>query len=265
MSGVAQWGPAVYMWLMWGTCGIALVDFIFLSTSREHRPAVMRGLVRSLPWAIVLALGLALAMVPGMFLPDYGPLQLYAGTYAMFALFIPVLWTAGEIRGEMAGLPRRRLAWSANVRALIFAALVFAGILGALALFLIVPTQPGELISDMTGDVATPGRIAMVLLLMVNAPWQEELLWRHFMIGAIVFMAGGRRGVGVFFAVVVVAAVFAVGHAGHLVPAWSKLIQMFAWGLMLGWARVELGTGYAIGLHLLFNLSAPIMAMVIGE
>jgi membrane protease YdiL (CAAX protease family) len=100
----------------------------------------------------------------------------------------------------------------------------------------------------------------LVVWLMLNAPWQEELIFRHYLVPRLSAIGGLRSKWTMVLAVGGTAAIFALGHGGHLDPAWPKLVQTFVWGLMLGSVRVWLGTGYAVGLHLLFNLSAPLMA-----
>ncbi len=178
------------------------------------------------------------------------------GTYFLFcALFVPFLWTAGSIEQTRLDWPRQQ----PRSRHLLL--VIIAGHLTAAISFLLFrqgDAEPGETIQTISRQSENLNALAIYAVwLMINAPWIEELVFRHYLLPRL---AISRR---YFYAVplIVTTAIFALGHAGHTDPAWPKILQMTLWGGILGGLRIWLGTPWAIGLHLALNLAAPIIVI----
>lgn len=252
---------------MWAVCGLALAESLSLARNPHHRQQFLSELRRSLPWAAGLAVIQVIAIALAMLNPAFEALGRFAALYLIFTLILPPLWAVGKVHAFQAALPRKHHSWPAGKRWLIFSALAAGGVILSLLLVILVPVHPGESVTTMA-EGASDGALALLALwLMINAPWQEELLFRHYLVARVAAFAGegtASRRAWTLIAIVFAAAIFALGHSAHMDPAWPKLAQTFAWGLALGWVRVAMGTSYAIGLHLVWNLTAPLVAPFVG-
>ncbi len=259
-GGVSQWGPIVYSGVMWGACGLALAEGAAKAFSGADKALFRQQIIRTLPWG----LGLAAAQLAAILAADhFAGFNLLAGPavlYFLFALLLPVLWATGHVWAVKSGIPVKEGGWSPKAKSLLMAGMAVAGVAISLLLVLLVDIQTGEAVLELTDGGSDLAVGLLVAWLMLNAPWQEELLFRHYLVARLSAIGGRRSRPVMILAVIVTALVFALGHAGHFDPAWPKLAQTFTWGLMLGAVRIWLGTTYAISLHLLFNLSAPLAA-----
>lgn len=66
-------------------------------------------------------------------------------------------------------------------------------------------------------------------------------------------------------AIIVVSLIFAMGHTGFMKPNGIKEIQIFGIALIFAYARLRHGLTAAIGLHLVHNLTALILDVVLPE
>lgn len=266
-GGVAQWGPNIYAGVMWGACGLALAEGAVMALSGPNKTALRTGVSRSLPWG----LGLAAAQLAAILAADrLGGFNLLAGSavmYFFFALLLPVLWATGRVWAQQSGIPAKTGYWSARSRKILMSGLVVAGVGLSLLLVTLVDVSTGAAVRELTAEGGSDLAVGvLVAWLLFNAPWQEELLFRHYLVPRLAAIGAGRFcTAAMIMAVVITSAIFALGHGGHFEPAWPKLVQTFIWGLMLGGVRIWLGTAYAIGLHLMFNLSAPLMAPFVSS
>lgn len=102
-------------------------------------------------------------------------------------------------------------------------------------------------------DAATGGwLVALVVVVVVGAPVVEELVYRGLVQGSLVTRFGTRIGV------VLAAAWFTVAH---LAP--SEFPGLFAFALVLGWARLRSGRlGLPVVTHVAFN-AAGLLAVAL--
>jgi membrane protease YdiL (CAAX protease family) len=102
------------------------------------------------------------------------------------------------------------------------------------------------------GGVLDDTSPAMAVVMLAFA-FGEELLFRLGLQNylALRFRLAGRR---YWIAVVITAAVWALGHANVLQPEWVKLVQIFAFGVPLGFLMRRYGVESCIAAHGAFNL-----------
>ena len=255
-----QAGLLIFAVILIATWVGALLDFGRVGQLPDEEQAVFRRETRrALPWAI------ALVAAQGVFvLIMYLAGSLKAGTmvasnYVFIGLVLPFMWGSGRVREFRQGLPLAQAGLSRGKKWCIIALLGVAGAVFSLVLFRWAGVRVGSSVTEISkmGNVWTVALLA--LWLMINAPWLEEMVFRHYLL-VRVGGAGRNAWLRYGFAVLVTSALFAVGHAGHMVPAWPKLVQTFVWGVALGYTRIFLGTGYAVALHMGFNVSAIMVA-----
>lgn len=159
----------------------------------------------------------------------------------------------------------RRRKFSVRHPAVVFAILAAAstGLTAAVVLF--ANWKPD---SKLDAALETSGHshfanALFALYLLISAPIAEEFVFRHYLQNRL--MALNRSALYRLLAIVLVAAVFALGHGGMISPAWVKYAQVFGFGLALGVCQMTLGIECCIGLHLFFNLGAAVMGMLHGQ
>lgn len=242
----------------------SLQDYGRLGQLPEDEQAIFRRETRrAIPWTLVLVAA-QIVFVLVMYLS--GSLQagiMVASNYVFIGLVLPFMWGSGRVQEYRQGLPLAGAGLSRSKKWGIIAVLGVLGSVFSLILFRWTNVTVGSSVTEISkaGDM---GIVALLALwLMFNAPWLEEMVFRHYM---LVKLGGAGRNpwIRYGFAVLVTSALFAVGHAGHMVPAWPKLVQTFVWGVALGYTRIFLGTGYAVALHTGFNVLAVVVASFIS-
>lgn len=255
-------GQTVFMLVVFFCCSFAMVETILGGMKGGAQAALLRSSFnRSALWGGGLAILQGAALATTYFVPELKGMASMLTIYLLMACFLPALWSSGKMYGAECGIPIVVSHWTKRIKWRILFGVALAGFVLSLALVIAVPVTPGEAVREMGKQAETPLAMGlMAIWLMINAPWTEELIFRHYLVASIAATFKGWRRTGIVVGVVIAAALFAVGHAGHMDPAWPKLVQTFAWGLALGWVRVYFGTGYAIGLHLVWNLSSVFIA-----
>ncbi len=262
LTGIAKWGPLVFQALMMVLCGLCLAEALVMARDPERRVLLKRELLRSLPVAGGLVAAQLWAFALALTDADFEMLGRVALMYLVLAVLFPVFWAVGQVWAEREGMPALAGAWSAKRKGWVAGAVGFFGLALNFLIIIFADIEVGEAVTDLTEGMSELALSLLAIWMIFNAPWMEELLMRHYLVARVAARRpegrrqGGRWAVG---AIVLAAVLFAVGHAGHMEPAWPKLLQTFSWGLMLGWARVWLGTWYAVGLHLLWNVTAPLV------
>lgn len=93
-----------------------------------------------------------------------------------------------------------------------------------------------------------PHILGQVIVFALLAAVMEEVCFRGFLQPVVANFAGGR-----WVGVVAAAAIWALGHAGHLKLPWVLETHLFVFGLLLGWVRERDGLLAAVSLHLTYN------------
>lgn len=227
----------------------------------ERRTLVQKDFRQSAMYAVVLALAQVALLVVCYMVPGFASITSVIWFYLVSAVTVPFLWTAGKAHQRPLGWPLRPLQFSMQKKLAWVAGLAFFGVAGSSILFALSGAQPGAAIESIKENAHSTTALAiMVIWLMINAPWIEELVFRHYLLSALArWLGGGKLAVAV--AVLATALLFAIGHAAHMQPVWPKMMQVTVWGIALGYVRVYLGTPYSILLHLVWNLSAPFIAL----
>lgn len=232
--------------------------------SPDRRTDTLHLLQKSAPWALALALAQAVLILASFFSPVFTAAASTAWFYFIGAAALPVLWAAGTENARSLGWPTGRQTVPAS-RALFITLLIYlAGMALSALLFWAGRVEPGESLRTMADDASRPTAALAIFAvwLLLNAPWLEELVFRHFAIPALARAFGGSRG-AIILAVIGASVPFALGHSGYTIPIWPKLVQMLVWAAALSGLRIYLGTRYAIGLHLAWNLSTPLIALML--
>lgn len=251
-------GMMLFAAATWGAAGLAMAECVAISRSRpDRRGALLSAIRRSRGWTVLLVVAQLAVLGIALALPQSGNLQGIALVYLVGALMLPMLWGAGCVQQQVLGWPLTPAGWLRRYGGRVFAGFLLAGMALSAFMLLVTPVAPGESVEALlpAEESARLTALIMALWLLVNAPWMEELIFRHYLLPRFTLWFGGGQAACVA-AVIVTAAVFAIGHAGHLQPAWPKLIQTFGWGVLFGTARVWFGTGWAVALHLALNLSS---------
>lgn len=238
-----------------------------MAFNASRRPLLLAEMRRALPWAAGLVLAQLAALSLAFIDSDFKMLGRFALLYLVFAVLFPVIWAVGQVWGQGVSLPMYRNHWSGKQKLTIAAVMGAAGLILNFLLVLLIDVRVGASVKDMTEGIPPVALGVMAVWMIFNAPWFEELTLRHYLVARIAAgrpVTDARRALWTTGAVITAAAIFAVGHTGHMEPAWPKLVQTFTWGLMLGWARVQLGTWYAVALHLSWNVTAPLVAPLVG-
>lgn len=266
---LADRGQLVFQAAIVIIAGIALAEALMMARDSWRRDQLLAEMRHALPWAAGLVLAQLGALSLAVVHPEFKMLGRLAMVYLGFAVLFPAVWAVGQVWGAAGGMPARENQWSDRRKLTVTALVAAAGMVLNVVLFALTDVQVGDQVRELTEGLSSVSVALVALWLIFNAPWLEELLLRHYLVArmavqrpAAMHQAGAPWTA---FVVVVVAALFALGHAGHMEPAWPKLLQTFTWGLMLGWARVCLGTWYAVALHLGWNLTAPLAAPFIGQ
>lgn len=262
-AGIGQWGPMLLTVMVWAAAGLATAEAIAIAVDKDRRSGLWRDIRQALPWAAGLlaaqfaAFGLAVVMDP-----DFKVLGQVAVLYMIFAVLFPAIWATGRHHAADLAMPGNSANTQAYPRWRAAAALFIAGLAINFLTVALVDLRVGNAITGMSDGLSETALGVLAIWLILNAPWQEELVFRHYLLPRLAKASqrNGRRKTWLVAAAVITAAFFALGHAGHTEPAWPKLAQTFGWGLMLGWARIWLGTWYAVALHLAWNLTAPLFA-----
>lgn len=265
MNPLIQMGRWLFMATLLLSFAAALRQLLQTAGQPRLRRRTFAALRRAAPWALALLAGQSAVIAAALLHPVARQMAVTAEFYLAGALALPVFYAAGRQNATALRWPQApRRKWTRRRKLVSVLAVFAAGFLITAGLFSVGRVETGESIravSDtLDGDVLALGLFAIWLL--INAPWLEELVFRHFALSCIARGLGGSA-TAVAVAIAITSLVFAVGHAGHTVPVWPKMAQMLAWAGGLCWARIFLGTPYAIGLHLAWNLSTPLVSLML--
>jgi len=259
MINAAQW---LFVVVVWGACFAAMARAARMIGSADEIGVSFKKELQS-AGRIAAGLGSVQLMVllMGYWHPQWSWAKDFAWGYLAGSVALPFLWGCGKADAA-------RLNWPWQPGGNFLRKCAVAGgiilILSALTLTLLRFSGATEGATVKAAESRAPSDLAAALMigyLILNGPWLEELVFRHCLLPWLARWWGGGR-IATVAAVVVTSVVFAGGHAGHVDPAWPKLLQVTAWGLVLAWARVAWGSGWAIGLHLAWNLISPVVALL---
>lgn len=260
-------GRGVFMLAALSAAALAYGDVMQEALKRcgtgQVGPALRKRVWRGAVAAVCLALAQVIYLATTYYVPGFSSAAGVGWFYLFCTAPVAFLWAAGRCNEARLGWPLEQTRWTDMKKMVVGAAIGIGGVGLSVLLFALVQMQAGTAVRELADETAAPAMALLAFWLIINAPWIEELTFRHYIIPRLALWWGGGRW-AIAASIVVSAAVFAAGHAGHTVPAWPKLVQVLLWGVALGWARVWLGTAYAIALHLMWNLSAPLVALVVS-
>jgi membrane protease YdiL (CAAX protease family) len=141
-----------------------------------------------------------------------------------------------------------------------FILLLLLPVLSTLGLFSLVQWKPDPALLTALSPAEHSRRANLFLMayLLISAAITEEILFRHYLVPRVAGLFH-NRAIAFPAAVLISAAVFALGHSAMVSPAWIKYLQTLILGIALGICRVRLGSDYGILLHLCFNAAAAII------
>jgi len=85
------------------------------------------------------------------------------------------------------------------------------------------------------------------------APWVEEVTWRFFWPALLLYTFRNVRLKWVY-SIVITSALWSIAHAGMLNPEWMRFIQIFVYGLLLGWLLKKRGLEACLASHFISNI-----------
>jgi membrane protease YdiL (CAAX protease family) len=97
------------------------------------------------------------------------------------------------------------------------------------------------------------------LLLASNFAFAEEFVYRGCFQSLITSMLPASK-VNSWRAIIIVALVWTIGHAGSLSPDWVKFVQVFPLGVFLGWWYGRAGYIGSVTVHIAFNIIISLFA-----
>jgi len=128
------------------------------------------------------------------------------------------------------------------------------GILFSTLLFWLTSPQMSDLAKDQLGVAElTLSNLPFTMLIVLNFAFAEEIVFR---LGIQNFLSkqfawhGEKYG----WAIIITAFIWTMGHVGVMDPNWVKMVQIFPFGLALGWLFKKYGAESAIIAHSLFNV-----------
>lgn len=85
------------------------------------------------------------------------------------------------------------------------------------------------------------------------APWVEEVTWRFFLPALLLYLLKNMR-LKWIYTIVITSTVWSLAHAGMLHPEWMRFIQIFIYGLLLGWLFKKRGLEACLLSHMTCNI-----------
>lgn len=85
------------------------------------------------------------------------------------------------------------------------------------------------------------------------APWVEEVTCRFFWPVLLLYLFRNMRFKWVY-TIVITSTIWSIAHAGMLNPEWMRFIQIFIYGLLLGWLFKKRGLEACLASHLISNI-----------
>jgi membrane protease YdiL (CAAX protease family) len=259
----------------------------------DRRGPMLRAIA---PFIILWAGVQVLSLVAFLVLGDTGRGVTSTVLHLFYGLGFAFLGAAGWFWCVRCGMPALPFVWLARRRArrapspfiggrilarrpaLWFAALLAAPV-GVTAAIVVIGAAGVHPRLTQRLDLQSHGTAANVLFmvhLLVSAAVAEEVLFRHYALPRIAATlrhwgkrAGGMlaplsgRGAAAAAAIAVTAFFFACGHAGMLESFAPKFVQILVLGVSLGTAQVLIGTEAAIAMHILFNLAAAMIGVLV--
>lgn len=135
-------------------------------------------------------------------------------------------------------------------------AVAFAGIVFSVLLFWMTKPSISDIIMtrfaiDPSNNIQTP-TLLTILIVLVFA-FAEEIIFR---LGIQNFFAKCFRWQShkYWLAIILTTSIWTLGHVGMMEPNWVKLVQIFPFGIALGWLFRKYGTESCIIAHSIFNL-----------
>jgi len=128
--------------------------------------------------------------------------------------------------------------------------------------FAIFPADPTELVYATTpeGD-GIMVYVYAFLSTAVLAPVQEEILYRHFIMGLFSKWFGSSK-LAVALNIGLSALIFSIAHAGIVTEDWIKILQVLPLGILFGVINRKKGLEHSVLTHSLFNTVIMIISML---
>lgn len=238
--------------------------YFFTEAMRPTRPQGMRALLLSgmILAATVTVLALIRFVVvfpPSAEIDMSSDFNFYLGIIQAAAVFFTTLLylRCGTYFARLRDLPGSRWMdgmplWRKIDWKMVLLPLPFL-MIWTLAWFSVMEPEPTELALAMTPESEDlPTLIYLLLSIVVLAPIQEEILYRHFAMGLFYRWFGRSRGV-VLTAILVSTVIFSVAHVAILTDNWIKFVQILPAGLSFGFIYYKRGLEHSILAHALFN------------
>ena len=149
------------------------------------------------------------------------------------------------------------IAWRNYIVTII--GMVAGAILFSVILFKLTSPQLSEIMKQLSKDQGARLGISseptlLTALVLIAFAFGEEILFR---LGIQNYLAQQfrRNGNKYWIAVVLTSAIWALAHANILAPEWVKIVQIFPFGIALGFLFKKYGLESCIFAHGIFNLS----------
>ena len=148
----------------------------------------------------------------------------------------------------------------------LFAVLVIVAcaITYSIVLYQLIPARLSKIVKGLV-EIKGSNNIhlgkAIILLLVVKYAFMEEVVFRLGMQNLLSWkfrLEGKRYWIGIFVATLI----WTFGHAGMVDPDWAKFLQIFPFGLALGWLFKRQGLESCILAHALFNVCMVFIPVV---
>jgi membrane protease YdiL (CAAX protease family) len=156
---------------------------------------------------------------------------------------------------------------SARYIALSIAAAISA-VVYSIILFSLASPEISDIVQQkLGGDVPVTNNTQVIvgLLVLLEYAFAEEIVFR---LGIRNFLAKifNWRKEKYWIAIFLTTILWTFGHTGILEPNWVKLVQVFPFGLVLGWLYKQQGTESCIFTHAIFNvMMAGISPLLSGQ
>ena len=179
--------------------------------------------------------------------------MLFIIPYDLIKLFIFI--TAGYVIYTYLDLRPLRRDWKSAWYwiDILITCIIFIGLTESLIYFIHpVTSEQGRKISDLMLSYYVSKEVGLFHIASC-APWVEEVTWRFFWPALLLYTFRNVRLKWVY-SIVITSALWSIAHAGMLNPEWMRFIQIFVYGLLLGWLFKKRGLEACLASHFMSNI-----------
>ena len=148
--------------------------------------------------------------------------------------------------------------WSMRPEALIRgAAVTLAAIVLTIAAFRFIDVSVSDLVELGQAEDETASFISLVALALIA--FSEEIIYRLGIQNWLSSLSSSFE-YGRWLGILGSSGLWAIAHSGLIEPDWVKLIQIFSYGIALGWLNDKYGVAICIVSHVTFNISLVLLS-----